>query len=102
MIISAASRSPSQNPPCPATTIPITTTSRTSSQASRFAFQPPFARHSRALHWEAMAERRSEPEPERAEEDLALLEALGVPGAPQTLCECGHSWEWHRAPEAMG
>lgn len=49
-----------------------------------------------------MSQSSGERGPDREDEDLALLEALGVPGAPRTLCECGHSWEWHRAPEAMG
>ena len=50
----------------------------------------------------AVADRPTSPEPEGSDETLALLEALGLPGAPRPVCECDHSWEWHRAPEAMG
>ena len=49
-----------------------------------------------------VAERPPAPEPEASDETLALVEALGLPGAPPPMCECDHSWEWHRAPEAMG
>jgi hypothetical protein len=71
-------------------------------QASRLEPEPPSSSALAPVYDGEVVERSSPSEPEGPDEMLALVEALGLPGIPPPVCECDHSWEWHRAPEAMG